>query len=432
MQRLNPRLFWIAPVVLGLFFVVNVITLFNSLPTPTSSNVGGHVRISPNIPGQSRIDSTSQKFNVDAEIYLNDDDDQYSVQCYEYGCHEYPPQLDSQLRHLLSQTFVDVKNNNVKDKTFPFGTSNMAMLSQIGKSHSENQDRAVLIEPFGKNLPLNAEETFLLGIFDGHGVQGQVIADYIARELPGRLWEKLQPLMDSNKDMVSSELDEKITQALKTTFVDVDHLAPPNALKGGSTASVTLRFGHKLYIANTGDSQTVIVTVGNNNRSGELETSVEFMTRLDKAKIPEEKSRIEGLGGTVRINPQNNVARVIVYSVTSREAIALAMSRSIGDWEWKPIGVIAEPIVNVIDISTLQNAFIIAASDGLWDTRRQKFFANQFAEPFYGATQSNVNVNADIHPLHRLWEVIEKITPKTGYQDDITAIIKKLEATATS
>ena len=417
MQRCKQTVLQIA-LVLGLFFVINVVILFNLLPTSTVSNL----QSPPIISGQSFI-KKSPNVRV-RDTYSSAD--QSLPRCYDFGCPLRPPELDNELRHVLSQAF----ENNVKNDTFPFGTSKMAMLSQIGKSHRENQDRAIFIRPFG-NSPRDYGESFLIGIFDGHGVHGHIIADYVATELPVRLWEKLEPLLNKNRfnyDAIDegADIDAKISQALNETFVDVDINAPPNALKGGCTASVTLGLGSKLYIANAGDSQTIIVTVDDNKKNGNIVTSIPFMTRKDKALIPEEKARIEGLGGKIHISPHND-SRVVVYSVTAREQISLAMSRSIGDWEWKVIGVIAQPLVNVIDLSTLKNAFIIAASDGLWDVRRREFYAKQFAEPLY---HGQSGPRGTIHPLHRLWEVIEKVTPKVGYQDDITAILMKLDSTS--
>jgi serine/threonine protein phosphatase PrpC len=73
----------------------------------------------------------------------------------------------------------------------------------------------------------------------------------------------------------------------------------------------------------------------------------------------------------------------------------------------------------VIDLSTHPDSFLISASDGLWDRRRQEFFANQFSESF---------VHKKTSPAKNLFDVMVKIIPKVkiGYLDDITAIVIKI------
>eukprot|EP00521_Asterionellopsis_glacialis_P005763 CAMPEP_0195268586 /NCGR_PEP_ID=MMETSP0706-20130129/13271_1 /TAXON_ID=33640 /ORGANISM="Asterionellopsis glacialis, Strain CCMP134" /LENGTH=192 /DNA_ID=CAMNT_0040323551 /DNA_START=133 /DNA_END=711 /DNA_ORIENTATION=- len=186
------------------------------------------------------------------------------------------------------------------------------------------------------------------------------------------------------------------------------------------------------------------------------------MTRLDKAHLPDEQSRIEELGGTIHIPPQNpQGSRVIVYSTADKathgEQIGLAMSRSIGDWEWKAVGVIAEPLVDVIHLpppsssswvlspveedkdedhnntTTLESSsssvqheqlFILAASDGLWDTRpRPLFWAKQVSD-YFGKSRSNSSTGttttlAAAAASRKIIDQASSPNPKF-YRDDIT------------
>jgi serine/threonine protein phosphatase PrpC len=374
-----------------IIFMLNLMFLSSSLPQPAKSLVNH----SPSKP-------------LHAPQKADDDEEE---PCPDFGCPIYPAEMNDYLNELFSEMFVH-KN---RTESFSFGTKNMAALTQMGKSHIFNQDRALVISPYRTKQTKDDDTSFLMGIFDGHGREGHYVASYAARELPERLAAKLNAL-DDDADVS----DEQIIQMLIDTFVEVDIYAPPNAMRGGSTASVTLRRGSKLYVANAGDSQTVVVTVQKKN--DQLETEIAYMSRKDKPTLPDEKARIEGLGGNIWVNKKTGDARVNVYSVAAREGIGLAMSRAIGDWEWKPIGVTAEPLVNVVDLKDHNNAFIITASDGLWDVRRREFYANQFSESFYGGAEE---------PLFKLWDVIKKVTPqnKDWYRDDITAIVMKLEGT---
>ena len=331
--------------------------------------------------------------------------------CFAFGCPIYPAELTPYLHELIGEIFV----NQTRWNDFNFGSSEYALLTQRGQSHFVNQDRAVLVSPFTTAATTNGEPSFLVGVFDGHGQQGHNVASHIARELPERLAEELNSLSQID--------DEAIVKALNKTVVEVDIYAPPNFLLGGSTASITLRRGSKLYIANTGDSKTAVVSLPSTKSLGRPltpeDTSIVYKTREDKATLPNEYARIKALNGTIHINPKTNDSRVVLLSAAARDTIGLAMSRSLGDWEWKAVGVTAEPLIDIIDLSKHPNAFLIAASDGMWGMRRDQYFAKQFSESFYVGKK---------RPLFQVWDVIKKITPKVqkGYRDDMTAIIVKL------
>ncbi|KAL3938188.1 MAG: hypothetical protein SGBAC_006854 [Bacillariaceae sp.] len=154
------------------------------------------------------------------------------------------------------------------------------------------------------------------------------------------------------------------------------------------------------------------------------DVDIQYATRKDKAILPDERERIEKLGGKIHVNPNTNHSVVVVYSRAARDTIMLAMSRSIGDWEWKAVGVTAEPIVDVIDIKQLPpNSFLMAASDGVWDMRRKQFYGKQFGECFFPV--AGKLGGGYVHPLAKGLEVFDTITPKVqkGYRDDMTAIL---------
>ena len=169
-----------------------------------------------------------------------------------------------------------------------------------------------------------------------------------------------------------------------------------------------------------GDSRTAIVDVTGEEKGGAAE--ILYQTRPDKAHLPGEKARIEGLGGKVHVPPRfPNGSRVVVYSSAANppEPIGLAMSRSLGDWEWKEVGVTAEPIVDVLDYTKLSpGSFLLAASDGVWDSgHTREFFAKRFQNRIAtdGAWKTVVDLVWDISPKKKEW-----------YRDDMTIIYKAL------
>lgn len=355
--------------------------------------------------------------------------------CGSFGCPIYPAELTPKVYSHLKASLV--RNEHQK---YPFATDDMLILTQQGASHKENQDRASIIDPF--SIP--AESSFsskpiingtLVCLFDGHGVQGHIVASHVLHEFPKLLASKLEALEIPASTEVDRKEESAIVKALKDSFIEVDIYGTPNFLLGGTTGSVTLRLGSKLYIANVGDSQTIIYSLPNTTHKVPAiqqdepipEVDMTFITHKHKALDPEERTRIENLGGKVHVNPKTNHSVVVVYSVAARETIMLAMSRSIGDWEWKAVGVIAEPAIEVVDLRKIPpHSFLMAASDGVWDVRRKQFYGKQFGECFFPTERIRGGKRA--HTLAKGLEVFEKITPKvqTGYRDDMTAVLLAL------
>ena len=412
-----------------------------------------------------------------------------TVNCPVYGCPIYPPELtiprlnqsiratlESSGYSLGSKPAPEAKQSPSKTR-FEFASESFAMLSQQGKSHTVNQDRAVFVSPLlPELLPSKSAKSFLACIFDGHGSSGHEVAQEVVEKFPLILSNKLTRVLSKstientsryetkNNDRNSTgedirvriedydPIDLAIRNALNETFLEVNEKGTAfSFLRGGCTASVTLRWGSKLYVANAGDSETIIVaTSASSNQKLTKEqqqknpsppAKVVYETRRDKANQPAERERIEKLGGKVHINAQGFDPRVVIYSKVANEMVTLAMSRSIGDWEYKAVGVTAEPTIDLIDLSKTsftipsKTVYLLAASDGFWDLRQKQFYANRMAASFWNSNESNQNpkrrndANGRFLPLYHLYDMMQRITPKvqTGYRDDITAMIVNLK-----
>ncbi len=409
--------------------------------------------------------------------------------CESYGCPVYPPELTTPLtnqtiRKALEESgysFLPLTSSNKTKQNlsnFTFASETFVTLSLQGASHEVNQDRGLYVSPFLPKLlsttlaSKNSTKSFLTCIFDGHGELGHKVAQEVVEKFPLLLSEKLTLALsginknsaDSNEKSSESHnqtilvnqvdydsTDRAIRKALNETFLEVNEKGDPsNFFLGGCTASVTLRWGPRLYVANTGDSETIVVSafppqnmqqqeMRRKERRSELWTAkVEYNTRRDKANQPDERARIEKLGGKIHINAKGFDPRVILHSEAAHDTIGLAMSRSIGDWEWKAVGVTAEPTIDVIDLSkpplpdSDKTIFLLAASDGFWDMRQKPFYASRMAASFRNDDKDNWNSrekDASFRPLYHLYDIIQKITPKNqnGYRDDITVTIVNLE-----
>ncbi|CAD8176664.1 unnamed protein product [Paramecium pentaurelia] len=191
----------------------------------------------------------------------------------------------------------------------------------------------------------------IFGVFDGHG--GKEVAIFVERHFI----EELQ----KNKNFK----DQKFEDALRETFLKMDELllTPEgqkeiNSIKGGDddvsyagcTANVALFYKNTLYVANAGDSRSVLCRENKN-----YDMSVDH-----KPDNYEEKQRIERAGGFVsdgRVNGNLN------------------LSRALGDLEYKRDSklrsneqlIIALPDIKKVELIP-QDKFLLMGCDGVFET----------------------------------------------------------------
>jgi len=198
------------------------------------------------------------------------------------------------------------------------------------------EDRHVVLHDLKAYLPsalqskVDPEEhVSYYAVFDGHA--GTDAASYAASNLHELL-------------VGSSHYPSNPAQAFTDAFLTCDKDFTASSKKSGTTAVCALLKGNDIYLAWLGDSIATLVREG---------VTVKIMDS-HKPNRDDEKSRVEALGGTV-----------ILWG-TWRVNGQLAVSRAIGDGEYKPF-VTAEPDITTIVRNGTED-FIIVACDGLWDT----------------------------------------------------------------
>ncbi|KAL1629660.1 Protein phosphatase 2C 2 [Neofusicoccum ribis] len=241
----------------------------------------------------------------------------------------------------LSEPVVDKKSASGQDDRVIFGVSSM----QGWRISMEDAHAAVLdLKPEGadsddsKPTAANLRLSFF-GVYDGHG--GDKVAIYAGDNLH-RIIAKQDAFKEGN-----------IEQALKDGFLATDRaiLSDPKYEEevSGCTASVGVISGDKIYVANSGDSRSVL---GIKGRAKPLSFD-------HKPQNEGEKARITAAGGFVDFGRVNG---------------NLALSRAIGDFEFKKSAdlppeqqiVTAFPDVTVHEI-TDDDEFLVIACDGIWD-----------------------------------------------------------------
>jgi protein phosphatase 1L len=180
-------------------------------------------------------------------------------------------------------------------------------------------------------------DTTFYAVFDGHA--GSKAAEFCVNRLPAHLvYDAAFP----------SRPVAALTNAfLKTDeeFLDHAHAVPGKPLEDGTTAVAALVLGNRIWVANTGDSRCILVQ----------QSGATFAMSVDhKPDRPDETRRIREAGGAVLFNGVWRVQGV------------LAVSRAIGDRMLKQF-VTARPEVRLWTVNSAQDAFLVLATDGLWD-----------------------------------------------------------------
>ncbi|XP_022738265.1 probable protein phosphatase 2C 76 [Durio zibethinus] len=183
-----------------------------------------------------------------------------------------------------------------------------------------------------KNSKINGQAVCMFGIFDGHG--GSRAAEYLKQHL-------FENLMKHPQFMTDTKL--AISETYQQTDIDFLDSERDTYRDDGSTASTAVLVGNHLYVANVGDSRTIISKAG----------KAIPLSEDHKPNRIDERKRIENAGG------------VVMWAGTWRVGGVLAMSRAFGNRMLKQF-VVAEPEIQDKEIDE-EFDLLVLASDGLWD-----------------------------------------------------------------
>ncbi|KAI5784663.1 phosphatase 2C-domain-containing protein [Geopyxis carbonaria] len=238
----------------------------------------------------------------------------------------------------LSEPVIEKLSESGEDDRLVYGLSSM----QGWRISMEDAHAAILdLQNASKPKKVTTKESRLsfFGVYDGHG--GDKVALFSG--------ENVHRILSKQAAFES----ENFEQALKDGFLATDREILQDSRYedevSGCTASAALITGTKIYVANAGDSRTVLGVKG---RAKPLSFD-------HKPQNEAEKARITAAGGFVDFGRVNG---------------NLALSRAIGDFEFKKSAdlppeqqiVTAFPDVVVHDISE-DDEFLVVACDGIWD-----------------------------------------------------------------
>lgn len=298
---------------------------------------------------------------------------------------------------------------------------NYTSLSQQGfyfdtQKNKINQDRVVILH----NI-LQIPNFSQFCILDGHGQNGHYISEicksflqnyynnsflyYFPRFCSDKPVSSLNAYVSSSdiyKKLVNNNYDliRKCFQALDTKIKKSEYEKDFS----GTTACQVFITDNKIICANIGDSRAIMIKKRN---------KIVPLSNDHKPSMISERNRIEFLGGEIK-QTENKKGPLRIW-VKGKEYPGLAMSRSLGDFVAKDIGVISEP--EIIEFEKDKDTLgIIIASDGVWDNLSNERVRDIFIQ-FY--SQGNESV---------ISEEIEKESRKLFLEkkenvDDISVIV---------
>ncbi len=329
---------------------------------------------------------------------------------------------------------VNVENLQLLESA---GTVDSATLTLTGykgggpASKQVNQDRAVIVSPFfAGGGESSSDNNRLMCVFDGHNADGEIVSEFATRALPDILSRKLKDLNGQAKEKKwdDGRVVEETKKVLASTFVEVHRTGQTELATnaGGCTASVVLQLGDKVYVANAGDTQSVVATYA--DKTGDI--TVAYVTREDTPDLDDELERIEKAGGIVQY--VDGSSRVIYFDEKDVARGGLAISRALGDWDLNDYGVIPDPIVDVIDLKDITDGdsdsnvqvFAVAASDGLLEFIDRSDFLCRTVEGLYVSDKPNIfsSIEEMILGAKKGWF----LECGDEYRDDITCAVTKL------
>ncbi len=238
----------------------------------------------------------------------------------------------------------------VQNHSLQVSTCQVGVCSAQGRRDSMEDEHLSIAFQFIRSHDTPPVPVVLFGIFDGHG--GALASQYLKQNLQSVLTQILGLFC---KDSLS---DENIWNALKITFVRLhrDFLTEYPKDRSGSTATVAIILNGKLWVANVGDSRTILTQPENGSQ----------LSEDAKPQDPYYKNGIEHRGGFV------------LTAGTSRNLLnrRLATARAIGDRAVER-GLNPRPKITMRDLADIPpKTHLILACDGLYDVASTRQVAN--------------------------------------------------------
>ena len=317
---------------------------------------------------------------------------------------------------------LDIIKSNIKrekEKEKKIYIKKIESLSIAGRN--EQKITKINQDTFFIEKKVNGVENFnIFGVLDGHGENGHFASKFVKSYIINQI--KSHPLIKNEKDpqKIYSKIISDGYQMLANIYLDADVKIQHQGFdcsRSGTTCIIIIQLLEHIICANTGDSRAIIVFDQDSNL---FKSKIYPLSYDCKPELPNEKKRIEESGGVVEKayysdDEDGEFSGPWRVWAKGEDFPGLAMSRSIGDFDAKKVGVIPNPQIVEYKIDKASKYFVMA-SDGIWE-----FISNEecmkIANQFY-LRDDCLGMCRELSKLAtELWDINDII------RDDITIIV---------
>ena len=308
---------------------------------------------------------------------------------------------------------INIDNTTMRDISISSncGIRASKSLTQAGKERTghrkKNQDNFII----EKNIN-NIFEFNIFAVLDGHGDNGHIVSQLASKYLIKKFTSITKDFNDveSIYNFFNQSDYQKIINIFLETDSEITSQTKFDVSLSGSTCVFVIQLGEHIICANIGDSRAILIYEENG------QNKIFELSKDSKPDVPEERRRIELMGGVVDQIKDENGERTGPFRVYMKnlEQPGLAMSRSFGDKKAKTCGVI--PLPDIIEYNLKWNfKYMVICSDGVWEFLSNEEVMEIGDKYFY---QNDINEFCS-QLLKRSTEIWEK---EENYMDDITVV----------
>ena len=298
----------------------------------------------------------------------------------------------------------------IKEKDIEIELSYFHSISKVGlnKNGTNKINQEALLELVNV---LGNTKFNIFGIFGGHGTNGHIISRYISRYIKEyflfsenklilkncKTNKELYDLFSKNNYSYIKQLMYECQYSLQNSNIDCDY--------SGATCLIIFIIEKHLICSNIGNCRAII-----------LEKKDLFQLTFDQTlDIPEERRRIESKGGNIIWSVDSSEEYQIVMKDKDFKPHYIEISRSLGDKQFKEIGVDFAPVITEY-ILNIETKFIIMATKGLW-----KVLTNKQAAYY---VNKGYKVSNPLESCRKIMEKASEIWEKTSNsRDDISIFV---------
>ena len=317
--------------------------------------------------------------------------------------------VEKQIKTVCSSNDIFNSNHTIKNMVKSHYILTKAGTDEYGHMKI-NQDSYLILQG------INGLKNFnIFGVFDGHGPEGHLVSQFVARYF--QIEFKRNKFLENIKD--AEKIYEKMSlnnfRFIKELFKTADGILRDQNIESrnsGTTCVIVIHIGSHIICANAGDSRAILIYDKSKNNNYKV-----FPLSVDsKPELKEEKERINKMGGVVQKIKNKYGEEIGPYRVWAKgkDYPGLAMSRSIGDFNGKNIGII--PVPQIIENNFENNiCYIVICSDGVWE-----FLDNEdvmkIGNKYYNENNPRGFCNEVINVATKCWRSEDVVT------DDITIV----------